>query len=416
MSSSLFKSFWMGGFECSTHRRNDGKRLDVIAATKHDRFFREDYLRLKKAGLETMRDGLRWHLIEKRPYVYDWSQVVPMLKAVEQLDIEVVWDLCHYGWPDDLDIFSSQFPLRFAEFARAFAKLHAEIVSTPPRLTLINEISFFSWVAGEAGIFFPYAQGRAAEIKRQLVSAEILATAFVRDIAPHTRFIHTDPMIHVVADSSDEEQIAQAAVQNEAQFEALDMLIGRKFPELGGQRDFLDILGVNYYIHNQWVHPGGHGSMIESDDPRFRPIWQLLEDTYKRYSCPIFIAETGIEDEARPQWLKFISNEVRLALKAGVPVEGICLYPIVNHPGWDNDRHCHNGLWDYTDEEGKRPIYVPLSQELERQQRISSLPHGAEFIQPLTPFEELKIHESAHTIEGATEVFRAVVDENGNLN
>ena len=28
----------------------------------------------------------------------------------------------------------------------------------------------------------------------------------------------------------------------------------------------------------------------------------------------------------------------------GVPVEGICLYPIADHPGWDDDRMCPNGL------------------------------------------------------------------------
>ena len=28
----------------------------------------------------------------------------------------------------------------------------------------------------------------------------------------------------------------------------------------------------------------------------------------------------------------------------GVPVEGICLYPVANHLGWDDDRLCQNGL------------------------------------------------------------------------
>ncbi|HYP08997.1 MAG TPA: hypothetical protein VER03_22410, partial [Bryobacteraceae bacterium] len=48
-------------------------------------------------------------------------------------------------------------------------------------------------------------------------------------------------------------------------------------------------------------------------------------------------------------------------------VEGICLYPIVNHPGWDDDRHCHNGLWDYCNESGHREIYKPLADELRTQ-------------------------------------------------
>ena len=37
-----------------------------------------------------------------------------------------------------------------------------------------------------------------------------------------------------------------------------------------------------------------------------------------------------------------------------------------NHPGWDNDRHCCNGLWDYSDETGNREIYEPLAEEIEK--------------------------------------------------
>jgi hypothetical protein len=48
-------------------------------------------------------------------------------------------------------------------------------------------------------------------------------------------------------------------------------------------------------------------------------------------------------------------------------VKGICLYPILNHPGWEDDRHCHNGLWDYPDETGEREIYRPLAEELGKQ-------------------------------------------------
>jgi hypothetical protein len=44
----------------------------------------------------------------------------------------------------------------------------------------------------------------------------------------------------------------------------------------------------------------------------------------------------------------------------------MCLYPILNHPGWADDRHCHNALWDYPDKNGKRKIYAPLAAELRR--------------------------------------------------
>ncbi len=35
-ASRLFQSFFIGGFECATHRRRDGRRLDLLAATQHD--------------------------------------------------------------------------------------------------------------------------------------------------------------------------------------------------------------------------------------------------------------------------------------------------------------------------------------------------------------------------------------------
>jgi hypothetical protein len=94
----------------------------------------------------------------------------------------------------------------------------------------------------------------------------------------------------------------------------------------------------------------------------------MIKEFYARYERPLFVAETGIEDEARPSWFRYICKQVRLAMRGGAQVEGICLYPIVNHPGWVDDRHCHNGLWDYPDEGGNREIYEPLAREIERQQ------------------------------------------------
>ncbi len=66
------------------------------------------------------------------------------------------------------------------------------------------------------------------------------------------------------------------------------------------------------------------------------------------------------------------------ASEKGVPVEGICLYPIVNHPGWDDNRHCHNGLWDYPNEAGEREIYVPLAEEIKLQHDTSKILRLAE--------------------------------------
>ena len=74
-------------------------------------------------------------------------------------------------------------------------------------------------------------------------------------------------------------------------------------------------------------------------DPLYRPFGEMLQ-VFDRYGRPLFVTETGTEDDFRPVWFNYVCNQVAAALKAGVPIEGVCLYAIVNHPGWDDHRHC----------------------------------------------------------------------------
>jgi hypothetical protein len=57
--SDLFTSFLIGGFECSTHRHQHGRRLDLVASTGHDVHAEADYRMLAEHGIRTVRDGLR---------------------------------------------------------------------------------------------------------------------------------------------------------------------------------------------------------------------------------------------------------------------------------------------------------------------------------------------------------------------
>jgi len=158
---TLFRSYLMGGFECSTHRLPNGKRLDLIASTHHDKFAEADYERLLEMGMKTARDGVRWHRIEKEPYKYDFSSLKQQIEAVNKTEIQIIWDFFHYGFPDDLDIYSQEFINRFAAFSRATAEyLNSEINQTL-FICPVNEISFFSWAAGEVGIFYPCSNGKA---------------------------------------------------------------------------------------------------------------------------------------------------------------------------------------------------------------------------------------------------------------
>lgn len=355
----------MGGFECSTHRRGDRQRLDLIRATRHDEFARQDYQRLIDIGMRVARDGIRWHLIETAPYQYDFSSALPQIRAARDANLQVIWDLFHYGYPNDLDLMSAEFPNRFAAFAGKFTELLIGERIETPYLCLVNEISFFAWIAGEVGWWFPFLKHRGDDVKRQLVKATVAAVETIKKIAPQAVLIQTDPIVNVVASGKNPADKIHARNFHNAQFHALDMLLGKVEPEIGGSPNIVDAIGVNFYSQNQWREPSKRTVRRGSRD--YKPFSQMLIEFYERYRIPLFVAETGIEDEKRAEWFRYICDEVETASAKGVPVLGVCLYPIVNHPGWDDERHCQNGLWCYPNEKGEREIYEPLAEEIRRQ-------------------------------------------------
>jgi beta-glucosidase/6-phospho-beta-glucosidase/beta-galactosidase len=320
---------------------------------------------LYQLGVKTVRDGLRWHQIEKQPGYYDWSSFLPMLRASQRVGTQVVWDLFHYGWPDGLDIWAPEFVGRFARFAAAVARVVREESDAVQIFTPINEISFTAWAGGQFAIFNPFGEGRGDELKTQLVRASIAGIEACWDIDERTRIAHIEPAIHVLPNSDDARTAKLATEYNEAQFQAWDMVSGRLNPSLGGKEEYLDIIGVNYYCHNQWRV--GQGP-IEVTDKIARRFSDMIAENHHRYGRPIFIAETGIEADARAGWLRYVCAEVKAAIKMNVPVTGICLYPVMNHPGWDDDRHCPNGILDYDRTTFERSVDQELLRELKFQQ------------------------------------------------
>lgn len=360
--SPLFSSRLLGGFECSSHRRRDGLRLDLIAATRHAEFALEDYRRLSELGIKTARDGIRWHLIEASPNNFDFSSVERQMEAANETGVQVIWDLFHYGYPEHIDIFSSEFPSRFAQLGYNFARYFVRSADGPLYFVPVNEISFFSFIAGEIARFYPFAAGRGDEMKRQLVRAAVEAIKAVRAVLPDSRIVMSEPAVYIRSRPAEPQFADAAECYRTAQYEAFDMMAGYIAPELGGQPEFLDIIGVNYYPHNQWFYPDR--AMIPLHDELYRPFADILEEVYERYRRPMVITETGTEDERREGWFRYVTSESDKAIARGVDLHGICLYPIVNHPGWEDERHCHNGLWNYCDDKGERCLYEPLAREI----------------------------------------------------
>lgn len=352
----------MAGFECSAHKRPDGVRLDLLASTRHDSLAAQDYAQVRTFGMRTVRDGVRWHLVEQRPGVYDWSSWLLMVRAARSGGMQIIWDLCHYGWPEHLDIWSASFVEHFYRYARAAARLISEESDAVPWYCPINEISYWAWAGGDTARMNPLATGRADELKRQLVRAYLAAVDAVRSVDRRARFIVAEPLINVVGEGAAREP---AEGWRLAQFQAHDMLTGRMAPELGGSPGYLDMVGVNFYPHNQW-YVGGE--TIPLGHHAYRPLREMLLEVGERYGRPLLISETGAEGSARPYWLHHVCAEAFHAMEAGAGIEGICVYPVLDYEGWDNERVCQVGLLSTADETGKRTVHAPLLDELRRQE------------------------------------------------
>lgn len=370
---SLFRSFWMAGYESATHINTHHERLDMLAGVEHDKQFLDDYQLLRSVNIRAARDGLRWHLIDRGAGCYDFSSFVPMLRAAHETGIQVLWNICHYGWPDDIDVFAPEFIDRLAAFAKAVAQVVREHSDDVPFYTPINEVSFLSWAATRR-VIYPFAHGRDNELKRQLVRATIACCEALWSVDKRARMVYPEPVVNVVAPRDQPGLAAEADAYTEAQYEAWDMIAGRAEPSLGGAEHYLDIVGVNFYHSNQWEHTGGRLRWEdEPRDDRWLPFRYMLARVWQRYRKPTFVSETSHFGVGRARWITEIAKEVYEARRLGVPVEGICLYPILDRFDWENRNHWHNsGLWDLEPGNGtlRRVISHPYYEALKQAQDL----------------------------------------------
>jgi beta-glucosidase/6-phospho-beta-glucosidase/beta-galactosidase len=351
--ASLFRSFWIGGFEGATHVNRHGVRLDMVGGTQHDRRMAADYKLLLGQGIRGCREALPWPSIDRGAGKLSFDAVAKILEGIRSTGMEVQWTLCHYGYPDDVDIFSPNFIDRLIRYAEALWEFFSQQSYVPTFFTPINEISFFTW-AGCRDIMAPFARGRDADLKRQLCRATIECSKRLRALHPDIRLIQPDPLIHVVAPRGRPDLKLEAEAKAESQFEAWDIVAGRQLPELGGSERLLDIIGVNFYYANQWEADGDRLRWEDRPrDSRWKPLRHLLAGVWERYRRPLFISETSHFGVGRAAWLQEVADETLAAIRMGVPVEAICLYPIIDRFDWDDPSHWHHsGLWDLREHDG----------------------------------------------------------------
>jgi beta-glucosidase/6-phospho-beta-glucosidase/beta-galactosidase len=357
MTAPVLRSFWMGGFEGADHVNGAGQPLDMAAATAHLELLNGDYLRARQHGLLTVRESIGWRLSEPVPHRHDLARAVHVATTARRHGLQVVWTFMHYGTPPDVSLFDDALVERFASFAAAAARALAPLHDEPPVYNLINEIGYVAWAASHTNLIHPYVgdpqglgehtEASGYDVKRRLVQAVLAGIAAVRAVDPRARFLHVEPVVHVVAPHEQPELADLAERIAGYQWQVWDLIAGRLDPQLGGHADALDLVGVNHYHSGQWEAGTERRLRWHEGDPRRRPFSALLQAAWDRYRRPLIVAETSHIGVGRARWLDEVAGEVASARAAGVPVEGLCLYPLVDRHDWGDTAHWHHsGLWD----------------------------------------------------------------------
>ncbi|MGJ8593863.1 MAG: hypothetical protein ACSHXF_15040 [Aquaticitalea sp.] len=344
----------MGGFECADHINRSGDRVNLMMETEHDQRVSDDFDLLNDLNIKVVREGVCWSRVEVAPYTFDFSSLLPFFTAAKKLNFQIIWDLCHFGYPDGLIPTHPQFVSRFTALCGAFANFHAQHSDARLMVVPINEISFLSWHSGDVRGTVPFAINSGDDIKYHLCKASIEGIKMLKETHPECMIMGIDPLIKIhPADTTID--IATLEDINNNQFTALDILLGKKSPELGGSPELLDMIGFNYYYNNQWdtlnqpLHwPTAKGLMT--------PFSELLLMAYRRYQKPLVLTETGHFGLGRDIWIEEITEECLKAINLGVDLRGICIYPVIDRPDWDDlTDYSKCGIWDLDFDKNRIP-------------------------------------------------------------
>jgi hypothetical protein len=375
-----FRSFWMAGYECSDQLNCFGHRVDLLSITGHLQKVHEDYRALSAFGITTVREGIRWSRVERTPYQYDWSDVRRMVDAAAANHIQQVWDLCHFGFPDDLTPLHPQFARRFAAMCRAFVRFFRSIRPSDELIvTPINEMSFLSWLGGDVCGTAPYCSGQGWAVKYALVKACIGAIVAMKEEDETLRILTTEPLVNMVPPlGADERMLALAKERHLLQFQVLDMLCGSICPELGGRPEFLDMIGCNFYFNNQWIVDSNEFLpwLNEEGDPRWRSLSALMQEVFERYQRPLVLSETSHPGEHRGSWIGYVTDECCRLLEREIPLWGVCWYPAIDRPDWDHPSDWHHaGIWDVdpTTAALTRTLHQPTATALRQAMKLIKL-------------------------------------------
>jgi beta-glucosidase len=336
------------------------RALDEYELTQHYRFWSEDLGLAAEAGAGAIRYGFPWYRVNPAPGRFRWDWADRVVDRLDELGLEAIVDLVHYGTPLWLDngFLHTDFPARLAEYAAALADRYRGRLTT---WTPMNEPQITAMHCGEQGIWPPRLTGHDGYVKlvRAIVRGVVAAQEALGEVSGGAARI-----VHV-------EATFRYAGATEAFAEEVELLRARQFliqDLLGGQVDdghplagylrghgfgdddltwcaanpaIPDVVGINYYPHLTTTDYRPGETLPVAARPR-RDDWATgLEEVLRafagRYGRPLMVTETSVLGDVprRLAWL-----DASLELVAGLRGQGVEIvdytwWPLFDLVGWE---------------------------------------------------------------------------------
>ena len=350
---------WATGIEDTfiQHARPRLRALDEYELTQHYKLWKSDIDLVAETGVQAVRWGIPWHIVQPSPDRWDWEWTD---KALEYLvtvkGITPILDLMHYGTPLWLDnsFINFSYPQRVAEYSAAVVARYKPLVRY---YTPLNEPMVNASMSGYKAEWPPYLSGDDGYVKLALAIAKgmVLTARAIKSEEPEAITVQVEALWHTF--TRDESLKERAVRANARQFLCFDLATGRvdqehilmDYLDEHGVTDAdlswfrqnpvsFDIFGANYY---PWayaelkVHPSGK-FYTRVKRASGHKIEIIIRNAWERYHMPIMITETSSNGDvnARARWMDETVDTVCSLREEGIPIIGYTWFPLFTMVDW----------------------------------------------------------------------------------
>lgn len=333
-----------------------GSGQDVLATTKHEKYWQYDLEMLANAGIRELRYPVPWHRIEYEQGVWDWSWIDGPMQLMQRMGLRPIVDpLHHVSFPDWLrnGFAHAEFPRFYARFVKKVAQRYPWV----DRYTVFNEPLPTLVLCSQMGKWYPYHQSDQEFVAMAANAARALslASAELRKLNPRIQLVHIDSCEHHRALEPQAEEWVQHLNCRRFLFHDLalghlnaDHALAPYLREQGLTEDErrwfedhpapFDILGLDYYAHSEmeWRWNAEDGSPVHCF-PCCHPrgFAEVAGDYVRRYNTPVMLSETNIGGTVtdRITWLKFMEEQAEI-LAQRTEFIGFCWFPSIDATDW----------------------------------------------------------------------------------